>query len=87
MLKTIVLMRELCHRRGFRWKFDDMFLYVLIVGCLYPVKFILSSCISKFLAEFEYILGQAGAVNTKIEEDPKQRIKDKLFTDLGSNDW
>ncbi|XP_026332893.1 viral IAP-associated factor homolog [Hyposmocoma kahamanoa] len=39
------------------------------------------------LEEFEYILGQAGAVNTKIEEDPKQRIKDKLFTDLGSNDW
>lgn len=37
--------------------------------------------------ELEYILGQVGAVDTKITEDPRPKIKDKLFTDLGSNDW
>ncbi|XP_063367451.1 viral IAP-associated factor homolog isoform X1 [Cydia amplana] len=37
--------------------------------------------------ELEYILGQVGAVDTKIKEDPRPRIKDKLFQDLGSNDW
>ncbi|KAG6442017.1 viral IAP-associated factor homolog [Manduca sexta] len=37
--------------------------------------------------EFEYILGQAGAVETKITEDPRPKIKDKMFTDLGNNDW
>lgn len=40
-----------------------------------------------FFSELEYILGQVGAVETNIKEDPKPRIKDKLFTDLGSNDW
>lgn len=37
--------------------------------------------------ELEYILGLVGAVDSKITEDPKPKIKDKLFTDLGSNDW
>ncbi|XP_047994038.1 viral IAP-associated factor homolog [Leguminivora glycinivorella] len=37
--------------------------------------------------ELEYILGQVGAVDTKIKEDPRPKIKDKLFQDLGSNDW
>ncbi|XP_026486695.1 viral IAP-associated factor homolog [Vanessa tameamea] len=37
--------------------------------------------------ELEYILGQVGAVDSKITDDPKPKIKDKMFTDLGSNDW
>ncbi|XP_013194263.1 viral IAP-associated factor homolog [Amyelois transitella] len=37
--------------------------------------------------ELEYLLGQVGAVDTKIKEDPRPKIKDKLFTDLGNNDW
>ncbi|KAL0819352.1 hypothetical protein ABMA28_007477 [Loxostege sticticalis] len=37
--------------------------------------------------EFEYLLGQVGAVDTKIKEDPKPKIKDKMFADLGTNDW
>ncbi|KOB72514.1 Viral IAP-associated factor, partial [Operophtera brumata] len=37
--------------------------------------------------KFEYILGKVGAVDTKITEDPKPKIKDKMFSDLGSNDW
>ncbi|KAL4710850.1 hypothetical protein ACJJTC_012942 [Scirpophaga incertulas] len=37
--------------------------------------------------EFEYFLGQVGAVDSKIKEDPKPKIKDKLFADLGNNDW
>ncbi|CAH1637961.1 unnamed protein product [Spodoptera littoralis] len=37
--------------------------------------------------EFEYILGKVGAVDSKITEDPRPKIKDKMFTDLGSNDW
>ncbi|XP_053613593.1 viral IAP-associated factor homolog [Plodia interpunctella] len=37
--------------------------------------------------ELEYLLGQAGAVDTKMKEDPRPKIKDKLFTDLGNNDW
>lgn len=37
--------------------------------------------------ELEYILGKVGAVETSITEDPRPKIKDKLFTDLGSNDW
>ncbi|XP_063627830.1 viral IAP-associated factor homolog [Cydia splendana] len=37
--------------------------------------------------ELEYILGQVGVVDTKIKEDPRPKIKDKLFQDLGSNDW
>ncbi|XP_038206546.1 viral IAP-associated factor homolog [Zerene cesonia] len=37
--------------------------------------------------ELEYLLGQVGAVDTKIKEDPRPKIKDKLFMDLGNNDW
>ncbi|CAH2244877.1 viral IAP-associated factor homolog [Pararge aegeria] len=37
--------------------------------------------------ELEYILGQVEAVDTNIKEDPRPKIKDKMFTDLGSNDW
>ncbi|EEB10208.1 conserved hypothetical protein [Pediculus humanus corporis] len=45
--------------------------------------------------ELEWILGQAGAVPTEIEEDPKPKVKDVLFTNLNSsinrdddgNDW
>ncbi|XP_044754272.1 viral IAP-associated factor homolog [Coccinella septempunctata] len=36
--------------------------------------------------ELEYFLGQAGAVQTDIKENPRKQIRDKLFTDL-SNDW
>lgn len=39
------------------------------------------------LSEFEYLLGKVGAVDTKITDDPKPKIKDKMFADLGSNDW
>ncbi|KAG5896342.1 hypothetical protein JTB14_005822 [Gonioctena quinquepunctata] len=38
--------------------------------------------------EFEYIIGKAGAIETDIKEDPRPKIKDKMFTDLAdSNDW
>ncbi|XP_022130436.2 viral IAP-associated factor homolog isoform X1 [Pieris rapae] len=37
--------------------------------------------------ELEYLLGKVGAVDTKIKEDPRPKIKDKLFEDLGNNDW
>lgn len=38
--------------------------------------------------ELEYILGRVGAVNTEIKEDPRPKVSDKLFRDLGdSNDW
>lgn len=36
--------------------------------------------------EFEYLLGQVGAVGTTILDDPRPKIKDKMFTDLGNND-
>lgn len=40
------------------------------------------------VAEFEYILGQTGAINTDITEDPRPKIKDKLFSELAdTNDW
>ncbi|XP_018331884.1 viral IAP-associated factor homolog [Agrilus planipennis] len=41
------------------------------------------------LDEFEYLLGQTGAIETPIKEDPRPVIKDKLFSDLSSanNDW
>lgn len=40
------------------------------------------------IAEFEYIVGQTGAINTDIKEDPRPKIKDKMFADLSdSNDW
>ncbi|XP_066155011.1 viral IAP-associated factor homolog [Euwallacea fornicatus] len=38
--------------------------------------------------EFEYLLGQTGAVQTDIKEDPRPRVKDKMMQDLAeSNDW
>lgn len=38
--------------------------------------------------EFEYMLGQYGAIKTDIKEDPRQGVKDKLFEDLATtNDW
>ncbi|CAH1975434.1 unnamed protein product [Acanthoscelides obtectus] len=40
------------------------------------------------IEEFEYLLGKAGAINTPIKEDPRPKIKDKLFSDLSeTNDW
>lgn len=46
--------------------------------------------------EFEWILGQTGAIKTELEEDPKPKIKDVLFSklkgkdedeDSDNNDW
>lgn len=38
--------------------------------------------------EIEFMLGKAGAVNTNITEDPRPKIKDKMFADLAeTNDW
>lgn len=38
--------------------------------------------------EFEYLLGQYDAIKTDIKEDPRQQVKDKLFSDLAdTNDW
>ncbi|XP_017777579.1 PREDICTED: viral IAP-associated factor homolog [Nicrophorus vespilloides] len=38
--------------------------------------------------EFEYIIGKTGAIQTDIKEDPKPKIKDKMFADLAdTNDW
>ncbi|XP_023014927.1 viral IAP-associated factor [Leptinotarsa decemlineata] len=38
--------------------------------------------------EFEYIIGKTGAINTDIKEDPRPKIKDKMFSDLAdTNDW
>ncbi|XP_044736130.1 viral IAP-associated factor homolog [Chrysoperla carnea] len=38
--------------------------------------------------ELEYLLGKTGAIDTKIKEDPKPAVKDKLFSDLAdTNDW
>lgn len=41
------------------------------------------------LDEFEYMLGKYGAIKTEITEDPRQTVKDKLFSDLAdsNNDW
>lgn len=40
------------------------------------------------IEEFEYLLGQYGAIQTDIKEDPRQQVKDKLFSDLAdTNDW
>lgn len=40
------------------------------------------------IEEFEYMLGQYEAINTEIKEDPRQGVKDKLFSDLAdNNDW
>lgn len=38
--------------------------------------------------EFEYMLGLYEAIKTEIKEDPRQQVKDKLFSDLAdTNDW
>lgn len=38
--------------------------------------------------EFEYLLGTTGAIETDIKEDPRPKVKDKLFSDLAeTNDW
>ncbi|CAH0389419.1 unnamed protein product [Bemisia tabaci] len=42
--------------------------------------------------EFEYLLGQEGAVPSEIKEDPRPKVKDHLFSSLrgnddGNNDW
>lgn len=40
------------------------------------------------LEELEFMLGQYGAIKTDIKEDPKQQVKDKMFSDLAdTNDW
>lgn len=41
------------------------------------------------LDEFEYMLGKYGAIKTEIKEDPRQTVKDKMFSDLAdsNNDW
>lgn len=40
------------------------------------------------IEEFEYLLGQYGAIKTDITEDPRQTVKDKLLSDLAdTNDW
>lgn len=40
------------------------------------------------LDEFEYMLGHYGAIKTNITEDPRETIKDKMFSDLAdTNDW
>lgn len=38
--------------------------------------------------EFEYMLGKYGAIQTNIKEDPRQTVRDKMFSDLAdTNDW
>jgi hypothetical protein len=37
------------------------------------------------LTELEWILGQAGAVPTQLEEDPHPKVRDVLFSKLKSN--
>ncbi|CAG9839639.1 unnamed protein product [Diabrotica balteata] len=38
--------------------------------------------------EFEYIIGKTGAIETTIKEDPRPKVKDKMFSDLAeTNDW
>lgn len=41
------------------------------------------------LNELEYMLGQYGAIKTDITEDPRQQVKDKMFSDLANtnDDW
>lgn len=40
------------------------------------------------IEEFEYMLGLYNAIKTDINEDPRQKVKDKLFSDLAdTNDW
>lgn len=46
---------------------------------------------ANIFTEFEYLLGQSGAINTDITEDPRPTVRDKLFADLAdtncNNDW
>ncbi|XP_044269233.1 viral IAP-associated factor homolog [Tribolium madens] len=38
--------------------------------------------------EFEFLIGKTGAIETSIKEDPRPKIKDKMFADLANtNDW
>lgn len=37
------------------------------------------------LTELEWILGQTGAVPTELEEDPRPKVRDVLFSELESN--
>lgn len=40
------------------------------------------------IEEFEYLLGQYGAIQTDITEDPRQTVRDKMLSDLSDhNDW
>lgn len=42
----------------------------------------------RLILEFEYIIGKTGAIETDIKEDPRPKIKDKLFADLqDADDW
>jgi len=38
-----------------------------------------------FFTELEWILGQIGAVPTELEEDPRPKVRDVLFSKLESN--
>jgi hypothetical protein len=38
------------------------------------------------LTELEWILGQTGAVPTQMDEDPRPKARDVLFSKLKSND-
>lgn len=41
-----------------------------------------------YVLELEYIIGKTGAIETAIKEDPRPKVKDKMFSDLAdSNDW
>lgn len=39
-----------------------------------------------FFLELEWILAQTGAIKTELQEDPKPKIKDVLFSKLGGKD-
>lgn len=41
------------------------------------------------LIELEWMLGQTGAIDTNIKENPRPKVKDVLFSQLSSdaNDW
>ena len=36
--------------------------------------------------EFEYLLGQTGAIETAIKEDPKPKVRDVMMSSLRGND-
>lgn len=80
-------------------------LLVVLVGSLKSCLILLKSKLSLLrvqffrhkllLTELEWILGQAGAVPTELEGDPRPKVRDVLFSklenngdDLGDdNDW